>query len=485
MSGDQIRARVIGEGANLGVTQAGRIEFALHGGRINTDFIDNSAGVDCSDNEVNIKIALAAARQAGKLTEKDRIAVLHGMTDEVAALVLEDNRLQALALSIAEKGGAEAAASQIRLIETLEEVGELDRKTEGLADSGTLTRRAADGHGLTRPELAVLLSNAKLTLQDAIEGTELAADDAAVPLLLSDFPPAMRDTFRKRILTHRLRREIVATVVANGIVNRMGLVHPFELAEEEGASLGQVAAAFVSACDLLGMDAIWAAIDATAMPELARLMLFEQAASALRGHMADLLRAGGGVVMPSRFITEIAGSVGELNAHVDDLLAEEARGHAAAIAADLLAAGAPHELAAMVANLFAVDGAIGLARLAKDTGIAPVPLTGAFSDLGERLGLDWAQSKAAVMNPSDPWERLLVAGLARDFQQMRFEFLRTLAGSKKGKADPQAQIAAWAATREPAIRQFRAMIARAQTAVPLAPAMLAQIASQARNLLRR
>ena len=137
----------------------------------------------------------------------------------------------------------------------------------------------------------------------------------------------------------------------------------------------------------------------------------------------------------------------------------------------------------MVAQLFAVDGAIGLARLARDTGIAPVALTRAFSDLGERLGLDWAQQKASVTVPSDPWERLLVAGLARDFQQMRFEFIRGLASRRHGKDDPAALIDAWAAAREPAIRQFRAMIARAQGASTLAPAVLAQIASQARNLL--
>ncbi|MEO6388406.1 MAG: NAD-glutamate dehydrogenase domain-containing protein [Croceibacterium sp.] len=485
VSGNEVRAKVIGEGANLGVTQAGRIEFALHGGRINTDFIDNSAGVDCSDNEVNIKIALEAAKRAGQLSEKRRIELLKSMTDEVAVLVLEDNRLQALALSIAEAGGAPAVASLTRLIETLEDSGELDRRTEGLAEGDVFVRRAAEGHGLTRPELAVLLSNAKLNLQDAIEGSDLADDARADALLLSDFPAKMQGPYRKRILTHRLRTEIVATVVANAMVNRMGLVHPFELAEEEGAGLERVAAAFVAACNLFGMNAIWSSIDAASMKEEARLMLFQQSATALRGHMADLLRAGGVALSPSQLIDDIAGDVAQLVDHVDDLLADEARGHAAAIANGLLAAGAPKDLAAMVANLFAIDGAIGLAQLSRDTRISPVVLTQAFSDLGERLGLDWAQSKAAVMNPSDPWERLLVAGLARDFQQMRFEFLRTLAARKKGKEDPLGYIEQWAAAREPAVRQFRAMIARAQTPATLAPAVLAQIASQARNLLHR
>ncbi|BBC71234.1 glutamate dehydrogenase [Altererythrobacter sp. B11] len=485
VNGNELRAKVVGEGANLGVTQAGRIEFALNGGRINTDFIDNSAGVDCSDNEVNIKIALAAARRNGRLSEEGRNELLVEMTDEVAALVLEDNRLQALALSIAEMGGADAVAAQARLIETLEDLGELDRKTEGLADSEVLNRRATDGKGLTRPELAVLLSTAKLVLQDAIEQSDLAADKAAEPLLLEDFPPQLQEAHRQALLEHRLRNEIVATSVANRIVNRMGLVHPFELAEEEGASLSQIAASFVAASEMLGMDRVWAAIDTADMPETARLLLFDQAALALRGHMADLLRAGGATLPPSAVVGEVEQGISQLMANVDDLLAAEARDHSTAIASRLMDAGAPKEMAGMVAGLFSIDGAIGLSRLAGQTRIPPVRLANAFIRLGERLGLDWAQYKAAVMNPSDPWERLLVAGLARDFQQMRFEFLHRLPENKPVGEDPVMAVEEWLQEHEQAIGKFRAMIARAQGSTRLAPAMLAQIASQARNLLQR
>ena len=214
------------------------------------------------------------------------------------------------------------------------------------------------------------------------------------------------------------------------------------------------------------MDAIWDAIDATAMPEAARLMLFEQAALALRGHMADLLRSTGPDLRPSTFTAETTGGVAQLMDRVDDLLAAEARDHAGAIATALVASGAPDALAARVANLFAVDGAIGLARLAGETGVAAVDLANMFIDLGERLGLDWAQARAAVMNPSDPWERLLVAGLARDFQQMRFDFLRGLFSQKGTGAQPQAMIADWATARAAAIPQFRTMIARAQGVGP-------------------
>ncbi len=482
VDGADIRAKVIGEGANLGCTQAGRIEFARHGGRNNADFIDNSAGVDCSDNEVNIKIALAGAKRAGRLTEDDRVKLLAEMTDEVAQLVLEDNRLQALALSIAQSDGPKATASHLRLIETLEGMGQLDRKTEGLADSEAYTRRAADGRGLTRPELAVLLSSAKLALQSAIEDSALPDDPGLANEVLRAFPAPMRQRFEQDILDHRLRREIIATKLANRLVNRMGLIHPFELAEEEGASLAQVAAAFVAAERLLGMGEAWERLETTAMSETARITLFNRAAAALADHIADLLRVGGHTVTPSALVAELQDGVTDLSRDVDSLLSGEIRTQSDRMRAQLAEAGAPKAEAAMVARLQDLDGTIGLARLARESGAPARAITTAFADLGTRMGLDWAQQTAARMSPSDPWERLLVNGLARDFQQMRLEFLRR---KMDPNGDASAAVAQWADKQAEGITQFRRVITRAQAAVPVAPAMLAQLASQARNLLGR
>ncbi|OBX18091.1 glutamate dehydrogenase [Erythrobacter sp. QSSC1-22B] len=481
----EVRARVIGEGANLGVTQAARIEFSLQGGRINTDFIDNSAGVDCSDNEVNIKIALAAARRAGRISEPKRNALLEDMTEEVAKLVLEDNRLQALALSVAEIGGARSAEAQLRLIETLEESGKLDRKTEGLADHEVLGRRASEGLGLTRPELAVLLSSTKLALQDAIETGPLSENAALEPMLLEAFPTPMRERYKPQILTHRLRRELIATKLANRIVNRIGLVHPFELAEEEGVTLDQVAGAFVVAERLFELDSLWAAIDVADMPERARLLLFDRTAKGMRMQMADLLTAGVGIADPAESLDAFGPGVRKLSGATASLLAEESRQQSVRLTAELSDAGAPEELAARVAHLFELDGAVGLAKLAREHEIDPWDLTKAFTGLGGSLGLDWAQATSAMMNPADVWERLLVAGLARDFQQMRLDFLRRLSRRKGAKDDMPAMVEKWAAENAVAVRQFRTMIGRAQAQTPVAPAVLAQVASMARNLLCR
>jgi len=485
VNASEVRAAAIGEGANLGITQAARIAYSLGGGRINTDFIDNSAGVDCSDNEVNIKIALAAATRDGSLSETKRNNLLAKMTDEVAEIVLEDNRLQALALSIAETGGPDATASFIRLIEQLEEMDALDRRTEGLADADTYARRAADGRGLTRPELAVLLSSAKLALQDAIEASGLPDDPMLVSNLTNMFPGPMQKAYKAQILDHRLRRELVATDLANRIVNRIGLIHAFELPEEEGVGLADVAAAFIVVERLFDLKTLWLDIDNHKMSETARLFLLDRLAAAVGNLMSDVLRTAAGRVEASAMIETLGAGVAALSQARGDLISGETRERSAALRGEFVEKGAPDALANRVVALFDYDGSIGLAELALSTKTDPAQVARAFINIGERIGLDWAQGTAAHMSPSDIWERLLVDGLARDFQHMRLDFLRQLMRRKSGKDDPQSAIADWAGRNETAVAQFKAMVARAQSSPPVAPAMLAQIASQARNLLDR
>jgi len=479
VNAEDLRAKVIGEGANLGVTQAARIAFAMKGGRINTDFIDNSAGVDCSDNEVNIKIALNAEVTRGALAMPDRNTLLASMTDDVAALVLEDNRLQTLALSIAERAGCRALPSMIRLIETFEASGRLDRTVEGLAANDLLLRRMQDGQGLTRPELAVLLATAKLALQDAIEHHDLAHDAAMLPDLLAAFPAAMQDGHADAIARHPLRGEIVATKVANRLVNRLGLIHPFELAEEEGASMGDIAAAFVIAERLFDLDALWRAIDAAALDETARLMLFEQVALEVRAQMADLLRNAVSGRDIGATIAALAPGIARLTEALDELVEGEARMQASGFATRLADAQVPRDIVDKVVLLVELDGGVGVAALGNRSGMGEITIARAFTHLGSALGLDWAQGVAMRLEPIDPWERLLIAGLARDFQQMRLEFLA------RDAATPEARVDAWLAAQAPRIAQFRALIDRARMVALPSPAMLAQIAGQARVLLSR
>lgn len=478
INAEDLRCKVLGEGANLGITQAARITYALAGGRLNTDFIDNSAGVDCSDNEVNIKIALGQAVRDGQLTVDQRNVVLESMTDAVAALVLADNRLQALGLSIAESGGVAALPSYIRLIESFEEMGRLDRQVEGIGPNDQLKRRIADDQGLTRPELAVLLSTAKLSLQDAIESSAIGDDPSMIPELLAAFPETMHQDFHAAITGHQLRKELIATKLANRIINRLGIIHPMELAEEEGCSLGHIASAFVVAERLFDMTSLWDKLDSSAMDEQVRLMLFDRAALALRSQMADIVRQTSAQTLPGDIVASFSAPVAELISKVDALLSEEARVQHQELEDAMHTEGAPHDLARLIARLFKMDGAVGLAQLSLQSGLAPDIVTKAFSDLGAALALDWVQMTATRMSPTDPWERLLVSGMARDFQQMRREFLADI-------DDPVAHVAAWTSANADRIAQFRRLVKRAQLSVPPSVSMLAQIASQARMLLSR
>ena len=480
VNAEDVRASVIGEGANLGVTQAARIAFALKGGRINTDFIDNSAGVDCSDNEVNIKIALNAEVAAGKLKMPDRNDLLASMTDGVAHLVLEDNRLQTLALSIAERGGADALPSHIRLIEGFEASGKLDRAVEGIATNEELMRRAADGRGLTRPELAVVMATAKLSLQDAIEHSSLGTDKAALPDLIAAFPPQMQAAHLKAIETHRLRGEIIATKLANRIVNRLGLIHPFEMAEEEGCTLGDMAESFVVAEQVFDIPALWVAIEAGDMPEATRLLLFDQVAAEMRAHMADVQRNSVADRTNDKAVAAYRAAVGRLAGSLDDLLPPEAARQTRAFGERLAKAGAPKKIVDRLVRLAELDGAIGVAALSSRTGVDVLVTTRAFTALGEALGLDWAQGTAMQLSPRDPWERLLAAGLSRDFQAMRLDFLARNGGKK-----PVEAVAKWEAANAARVAGFRQMIDRARMTTAPSTAMLAQLAGQARVLLNR
>jgi glutamate dehydrogenase len=474
-----LRAKVIGEGANLGITQAGRIEFAEHGGRINTDFIDNSAGVDCSDNEVNIKIPLNREMREGRLAFDKRNRLLAKMTDDVAEIVLEDNRLQSLALSIAEAGGVKAVPGYVRTIELLETSGQLDRRVQGLASSEELIRRSQEGRGLTRPELAVILSISKLVLQDSAEELRLAEDRLVEPQLFDAFPKPMRKAHADAIRGHRLRNEIVATKVANRLVNRLGPGIAFDLTEEEGASLQQVIAAFLVAERLLDLDKLWSEIEQEPLPETVRIELFSIAAASVRAHISDIIRAAGGETNVSALCKLLEPGVRTISAAATKLIRAEVRNEAAARRDRLIALGASEDIVRGLVRLYELDGVFGIAALAARKKIDELALTRAYTRLGEALGLDWAQQQVARFVPSDQWERLLTAGLARDFEQLRIDFLARIRGNPDEAVDKFAE-----AQRE-RIDQFRQLIARAHGEGHVSAPMLAQIAGQARILLAR
>ena len=476
----EVRAKVIGEGANLAITQAARIEFAQNGGRINTDFIDNSAGVDCSDNEVNIKIPLNREMREGRLDEGKRNKLLAAMTDEVSELVLEDNRLQSLALSIAEAGGSNGLPEHVRTIELLEASGRLDRRVEGLGGSDVLLRRSAENRGLSRPELAVVLSMSKLSLQDAIERLKLADDPLLEPQLCAAFPKPMVKAHADAIRKHRLRHEILATKVANRIVNRLGPSIPLSLTEEEGVSLGQVAIAFLAAEHLLGLGKIWSMIEQADVTEKVRIELFQVAAKSIRSHVSDLLRSTGGDTTVSELVNLVTPSVKQVSAAATKLILTEIRNEAEVRRAALSGMAVDDKIVDSLVRLFELDGVFGVAALSAERGLDPLAVTKAYTQLGDALGLDWAQQEVRRFSPVDQWERLLVAGLERDFEQLRIDFL-----ARSRESDPTAAVTKWIERHKARIEQFRLMVNAARSSGAATAPMLAQIANQARILLGR
>ena len=483
INGADIGATVVGEGANLGVTQAGRIEYALRGGRINTDFIDNSAGVDCSDNEVNIKIALNGEMIAGRLEEADRDTLLIEMTDDVAALVLADNRLQTQALSLAERGGAAAVPGHVRLIQTLEaSAAGLDRKVEGLPGDDVLIQRGRSGTGLERPELAVVMAYAKMAVYDALtdETAHSLIDDALlVPDLHAAFPTAMRERFAAAIDGHRLRRQLIATKLANEIVNRGGLGLPFELAEEHGVGLSDVAAAFVATRALFDFRTLWTAIDAAPVAGSVHLDLHLAGIEVLRTQMDDILRCSPGVA-PAQLVAQLKPALARLGADIDSLLRPEPRAQLDRFAARLTALGAPDAVASALVGIEALDGAVGIGLLASETGSSEAATAAAYTALGEATGLDWAKGAASALAPADPWERLLKAGLVRDFEALRIDLLRKIAPTG---IDPAAAMATWLTANAERLARISVPVARARASGGVTTAMLAHLAGQARAVL--
>jgi glutamate dehydrogenase len=349
-----------------------------------------------------------------------------------------------------------------------------------LSTSDVLLRRALELRGLSRPELAVVLSMSKLALQDAAEKLKLADDPLLERQLLTYFPKPMQKAHGDAIRTHRLRHEILATMVANRVVNRLGPSIPLSLTEEEGTSLGQVATAFLAAEHLLDLPKLWQRIESSAVPEAARIELFQVAARSVRSHVSDILRSTGAEQTVSELIALLGPAVGEIGAAATKLIRAEVRNEAVARREHLLALGADTAIVDGLVRIFELDGVFGLSALSARRQLDAQALTVAYTKLGEALGLDWAQQQVARFQPSDQWERLLVAGLERDFEQLRIDFL-----ARGRDADPAATTDRWIERHAPRIEQFRKLIAQARSAGAVTASMLAQIASQARILLAR
>jgi glutamate dehydrogenase len=418
----QLRCRVVGEGGNLGFTARGRVEFALAGGRINTDAIDNSAGVDCSDHEVNIKILLDRVVAGGDLTGKQRDALLVEMTDEVAELVLSDNAAQTRALYNAQAQAPAMLDVHMRYLGTLERAGRLNRALEFLPTDDDLAERAAAGGGLVMPEFAVLLAYSKIWIYDELLASDLPDDEFLAAELADYFPTAIRDRYADRLPDHPLRREIIATSVTNALVNRAGSTFAFRLAEETGLSVPHIARAHIAGWKIFGLGELHAEIESLAdvPPEVQIRLLLEVRTLAERASRW-LLRNRRQPLDIRGTVEHFAPAVPLLADEIPRLLActEEAEQAFRAAVARFTADGVPEALATRVATMPALFSALDVIDVAHATGRELQQVAGVYFALDQHLQLNWLRERILRLPRDDRWQTLARAALRDDLYAVR------------------------------------------------------------------
>jgi glutamate dehydrogenase len=484
IDGREVAAHVVGEGANLGFTQAGRIEYVLKaGGRINTDAIDNSAGVDTSDHEVNIKILLNDLIAAGDLTMKQRDVLLSAMTDEVGALVLRDNTLQTLALSMLEAQGSDVLDGQARVMRMLEKAGRLDRSIEGLPADEVLTERAAHRQGLTRPELAVLLAYGKIWLYEQILHSDLPDDPFMEGDLARYFPHPLRHRFVDEISAHRLRREIVATVVTNSMVNRVGGAFVAELMEKTGHAPAQVARAYIVARDAFRLREVWREIEALdgTVPAAAQTAMLIEANRLVERATLWVLRSLSAPFSLSGSIDSLSPGVVALEGAVPTILPPDVAHAVAARAQHFAAQGVPEPLARRVGNLIVLASAADIVRIAASRGL-PIADTGRlYFAVGARFGLGWLRASAEKLSTRGHWQRLAAAAAIEDLYGHQRDITVAIAAAGEGLA-PEEAVRSWCDGNRAAVERSATLLAELKATPHIDLAMLMVANRQLRTL---
>ena len=462
----ELNCKVIGEGGNLGVSQLGRIEFARRGGRLNTDFIDNSAGVNCSDVEVNLKILLNGAVRAGEMTRAARDRLLVQMTDEVAGLVLRNNYLQGQAISTGEFQSKQRLSESAYVIRALERSGDLNRALEFLPSDEEIAERRKAGEGLTRPELAVTLSYGKIWLYRALIHSDVPEDPFLSAELNRYFPAPMQRRFALRIKRHRLRREIIATAITNSLINRMGPVFPVRAQDDTGADPAAIARAYSIAREVFAIRDVWSQIEAldnqipavvqyTAMFQTTRLLmhmsywLLEN-----RRNDLDIKRA------VSRYAPKVALLFRDLPGALD--VTEQAR--LTALRSTLVEQRVPEPLAARIASLESMHSALDLVEVAMAARVDIGYAARAYFGLGEQIGLTWIKEQIESLAADGHWQAV-ARGTLRDNLYTLQRRLTAAVLSCRGR-DAAARVTRWIGRHLPGVESLKRVVVDLRTGSP-------------------
>lgn len=486
VNGNELRCKVVGEGGNLGVTQLGRIEYALNGGRINTDAIDNSGGVDCSDHEVNIKILLNAVVAAGDLTVKQRNELLVDMTDEVAGLVLRDNYAQTQILSLVRARAAQLVDEHADYIRRLVQAGRLNRKLEFLPGDEELLERKAAQVGLVTPELAVLLAYSKIELFDALLASD-ALDDAFIGTALPQyFPQVLQQRFAEQIQAHPLRREIIATFVVNNMINRVGPSFVHRLQSEFGVGAADVVRAYLATREVFDLVSVWRAIEALdnqVSDDTQKAMMFDTLRLVQRG-CTWFLRHRNRLQDVQRAKEYFSDGVLLIAEHLRDLVSEAYRSELEATQARYTGVGVPPELAMRIAGLEELYSALDLVEVAEECGCQVTEVAHVYFRLGGALELHWLGRQVSVLPAGNRWETLSRSALRADVSSqaraLAADAMRSFSGEDH---DPDARVAAWLAAHEVMVARYRQLLADVQAASATDAAMLSVLLRELRSMV--
>ncbi|MBB1504535.1 NAD-glutamate dehydrogenase [Pseudoalteromonas sp. SG41-1] len=466
INGSELGAKVLGEGGNLGATQLGRIEFAAKGGRVNTDFIDNVGGVACSDNEVNIKILLNGLVTAGDLTRKQRDELLYSMTDEVAQLVLKDCYRQTHTLSITQSKGSSTLKEKVRFIHALEKDGKLNRAIEFIPSDEELAERAAAGKDLTRPELSVLVSYAKMVLKESLVTDDITENPYYRQLLVKSFPLPLREKFNTAMDNHPLRKEIIATKLANNIVNDMGLNFMVRMHEETGANEAEIALCYSVASEVFQMRDTWSAIVDldNKIPAAVQTEMLYQLRRTVRRATRWFLRHRNKAQNIEQTIAFFAPTFADLSANLTNYMVEKESERLSAAADKLIESAVPAELATRIVSLSSLFSVMDLAEVAANSGRSIDMVSNTYFKLGARMGLHWFLDQITHQPVANHWQALARASYREelDWQQRTLSevVLNNFAGDNK---DVDGQIDQWMDSQDLLLQRWKQMLAEFKT----------------------
>jgi glutamate dehydrogenase len=445
INGNELRCKVVAEGGNLGATQLGRVEAALNGVRICTDAIDNSAGVDCSDHEVNIKILLGAALDSGLLKAEDREPLLAEMTDEVGKLVLKDNYFQTQSLSVSGVRGEKLLDAQSRFMRHQEKTGRLNRAVEFLPSDDEINQRKEKNLGLTAPERAVLLAYSKMELYDELLASDLVDDPYVAQALVTYFPTPLQLKFADIMPKHPLKREIITNEVTNATINRTGSVFVSRMREETGATAPEIVRAFILTRDIFSANVTWPQIDKldNLVPAATQNdMLIELGRLILRGTLWFLRRRS--EKMPiADVLNFFAVGVSNVSTRLNDYVSAEDREALKAAEARYESKAVPHALAAIIARSESVYAALDIVELSNELQ-RPVPLAAAvYFAMTGRLSLRWLASRVTALPTNSHWQSMARAAMRDDLSNLQRQLTESVLRLSPKADSADAAIAAW------------------------------------------